>query len=78
MGKRVKLIEYLKEHGISRLAIARKLGISLHALSNKLNGESEFKVREVLELEEFLRLDTDETRLLFFDTEVELNSTREA
>lgn len=66
----------IKDSGIKKRAIAQKLKISEHGLSNKINSISEFKVSEVLLLEEILNLSVPQTRLIFFNRNVDLNSTR--
>ena len=68
----------IEHKGTKRLAIAKRLGISLHALANKINGLSEFKVSEVLVMEDILGLDTAQSRAIFFNPCVEPNSTSEA
>ena len=65
----------IQNSGIKRQSIASQLGISLHALSNKVNNITEFKVSEVLKLEEILHLEEDSSRAIFFAKEVENNST---
>lgn len=75
MVDRERLKKTIEESGLKKIAIAQKLGISLHALVNKVNGKSEFKVTEVLMLESILGLRNEETRAIFFNPCVELNST---
>ena len=70
------LEEVIKDSGIKKRAIAQKLKISEHGLSNKINNISEFKVSEVLLLEEILNLSVPQTRLIFFSRGVDFNSTR--
>lgn len=70
-----KLEDVIRDSGIKRKTLARKLGISDHALSNKINNTSEFKVSEVLIMEEALHLSLEETRDIFFKRNVDFNST---
>lgn len=72
-----KLKAVITERGVKRTAIAKKLNISLHALANKINNLSEFKVSEMLVMEDMLRLSTEDSRAIFFQPQVELNSTKE-
>lgn len=78
MVNREKLKAAIAASGVKRVAIAKRLGISLHALANKINGLSEFKLSEMLAIEDMLRLSTDETRAIFFEPCVESDSTAEA
>ena len=77
MVDRERLKKTIEESGLKKMVLAQKLGISLHALANKVNGKSEFKVTEVLMLESSLGLNNEETRAIFFNPCVELNSTSE-
>ena len=70
-----KLNKAIERSGLKKKAIAFNLGISDHALNNKINNITAFKVSEVLALEDILRLNENETRAIFFNRDVENNST---
>lgn len=75
MVDKKKLNEAINRSGLKRKAIAQRLGISDHALSNKINSQSSFKISEVLTLEDVLNLTENDTRAIFFNREVDFNST---
>lgn len=77
MVDKQKLNQAVDKSGLKRKAIAQRLGLSDHALFNKINGISSFKVSEVLILEEVLNLSENETRSIFFNRDVENKSTFE-
>ena len=70
-----KLKTAITDSGMKRTAIAQRLGISLHAFTNKVNNKSEFKVPEVLKLETILSLNEAKTREIFFAPCGDFNST---
>lgn len=76
MVDKMRLEDAIRDSGIKRKSLAQKLGISDHALSNKMNNISEFKVSEVLTLEHILNLSEDQTRCIFFRRDVDFNSTQ--
>ena len=54
------LKEYLDTHGISKVWLAKSLGISLQTLYTKLNGKGKFSIKQALKVKELLRLTDDE------------------
>ena len=77
MVDKQKLNQAINDSGLKRKAIAQRLGLSDHALCNKINGISSFKVSEVLILEDMLHFTEDQTRSIFFNRQVENKSTFE-
>ena len=69
------LNEAIMRSGIKRKTLASKMGISDHALYNKINNKTGFKISEVLVLEDELRLTESETRRIFFGQNVDFKST---
>ena len=57
--------------------LAEKVGISRQSLSQKLNGEREFAQGEILAIKNNLRLSDDEFMQIFFNPDVDENSTKE-
>lgn len=45
------------EAGLTQKSVAEKIGISEHALGNKLNGKRDFKLGEILAIAELLRIE---------------------
>ena len=75
MVDKQRLEKAIEASGIKGKHLASKLGISYHTFSNKMNNLTEFKVSEVLVIEDELRLSEEETRRIFFTRNVEPNST---
>lgn len=71
MTDSITLEYFLKKSGITKLMYAAKLGISLQALYNKLNNDSEFKQSEITTTCEILRLSNRERDKIFFNTDVD-------
>ena len=71
------LNEIIKESGVSKIFVARRLGITDTALRLKINGEREFKQSEIAKLQELFRLTNEQTASIFFAKEVALQSTEE-
>lgn len=65
-----KLQEYIEETGIKKEHIALMMGISPNALRMKLNGQSDFKVREADRLSHLLGLTREERDECFFAPEM--------
>lgn len=57
--------------GLKRVYIARMLGISHQALSNKVNNVSPFRAAEVYVLKDLMRLSDDDADSIFFTDRVE-------
>lgn len=71
------LNEIIKESGVSKVFVARRLGITDTALRLKINGEREFKQSEIAKLQELFRLTNEQTASIFFAKEVVPQSTKE-
>lgn len=56
---------------VSKKELAKKLGISLQALYNKINNEAEFKASEIANITEILKLSKLEREQIFFANIVE-------
>jgi DNA-binding phage protein len=56
----------IKESGMTMIAIAEKSGILRETLYNRLNGEGEFKVSEIVALTSVLGLTKKERDEIFF------------
>lgn len=73
----VKLLEKkIEDSGMTMVAIAEKSGILRETLYNKLRGTSEFKASEITGLTKTLGLTSKERDAIFFDSNSELNSTK--
>lgn len=75
VGNRLKII--IKIIGIRRQDLAQKLGMSYSNLTRKLNGQSEFSIKEVLELQKVIGLDADLCSDIFFNTEYTIDDIKE-
>lgn len=74
MTNTVELEVAIKRAGLTKRAIAKKLGISEMGFYKKVNNITEFKASEIYKLTKILKLkDKDD---IFFTQQVELNSTR--
>ena len=71
------LNEIIKESGVSKIFVARRLGITDTALRLKINGEREFKQSEIAKLQELFRLTNEPTASIFFAPEGVPESTTE-
>lgn len=61
-----KLANLIKSSGITITSLAKKLQITRGSLYNKLNGETEFTVTEIIRLGEIFRLTNEEKIDVFF------------
>lgn len=59
------LRQKMNQSGYKTNYIANKLGITMQALLNKLNGKSEFKISEIQLLKETLSLTNEEINDIF-------------
>ena len=50
------LLQEIRESGLKLSYIAEKTGMSMMSLNRKINGETEFKVSEIIKISEILRL----------------------
>lgn len=66
MTDAIKLDYFLKKAKVTKKAYAKKLGISLQCLYNKLNNTSEFKQAEITTTCDFLNLSHKERDEIFF------------
>ena len=71
------LRQVIQDRGIKITSLAEKVGISRQSLSQNLNGEREFAQGEILAIKNNLRLSDDEFMQIFFNPDVEENSTKE-
>lgn len=62
----LKLNEAIDNSGISITAIAEKMGVSRGSLYNKISGNTEFSVSEIVGFCNALRLTADERDAIFF------------
>ena len=75
VGNRLKII--IKIIGIRRQDLAKKLGMSYSNLTRKLNGQAEFSIKEVLELQKIIGLDADLCSNIFFNTQYTIDDIKE-
>ena len=66
MTDRDALNAIIKESGVSKVFVARRLGITDTALRLKINGEREFKQSEIAKFQELFRLTNEQTASIFF------------
>lgn len=66
MAKKNLIEAKLKEVNVSREELAKSLGISYSTLDNKINGRTEFTVREAEILHKMLSLTSDDIMNIFF------------
>ena len=62
-----RLNEIIKKSGMKKKALAERVGILPSTLSNRLNGQSDFKVSEAAKLADVLGLTPAEKMRIFFD-----------
>lgn len=60
------LDETIKNTGITKTAIADKMGITRESLYNKLDGKTEFTVSEICSITNALNLSKDDRDAIFF------------
>lgn len=63
MDVRQRLIDYIRDNGIQRAFVAKKLGVSKSYLSNWLNGNKEGSARLIASAESYLEERDGGTRL---------------
>ncbi len=56
----------IEESGLKQIFIAEQLGIDRASLYNKLNGKSEFTMKEIVNLSRVLHIDDKEKLHIFF------------
>lgn len=61
-----KLIGRIKELGLTQYDLAKKINVNKSTLSNKLNGKSEFTVKEIDDICRELNISNAEIGLYFF------------
>ena len=61
----------LKRAGVTRLEVAKQLGISVTAFFNKLHNKTEFKASEIAILKKVLNISEEERDKIFFDCTVD-------
>ena len=70
IGNRLKIL--LKNMGIKRSYLAKKLNISYNTLTNKLNGKSEFSAIQMTMIKDLLNLDEKLSVNIFFNPDFEI------
>lgn len=60
------LKEKIIDSGISKTAIAKKIGISRETLYNRLKGKGEFSASEIVSLTEIFHMEKEERDEIFF------------
>ena len=61
-----KILGRAKEKGFSQSSLAKELGISANALTNKVKGKSDFKSDEIEKLSFLLNIGMQDIGLYFF------------
>ena len=56
----------VSESGITKTALARKVGVSRESFYKKANGKTEFTATEIMKLADALRLTLEEKEEIFF------------
>lgn len=69
-----KLNAFIKDSGLKRETIAKRLGISMTTLKAKVDGKIDFKSEEILILKEILNLSLSDIGDLFFNLGGDLES----
>jgi len=69
------LNEIIEKSGLKYKSIASHLGVSYYTLHNKIYNKSEFKLSEIRKLCEFLKIDEEMQKQVFFIIFVDLKST---
>lgn len=60
------LKEKIKNSGVKVTFLAKQLGITYMAFTNRMNGKVEFRMNEVRKIVEILHLTPEETQTIFF------------
>ena len=63
-----ELEKLIKDSGLSKSYITRKLGITYQAFQNKLHGKSPFKMTEVFVIKNLLNITLDDVYRIFIPT----------
>lgn len=71
------LLGVIKSNGDRQEDLAFAIGISLAALSSKINGKYDFKSSEISDIKARYGLTSDQLTAIFFDDEVSQNLTAE-
>ena len=59
------LKSYFVKNGLTQDEVAKKIGISYQSLSDKINNKTQFKVDEVSDLCNVLRIDNEKDEIFF-------------
>lgn len=70
MTNTMLLNQCIEKKGVKKSFIAEQIGISPMSLRNKISGLTEFKISEVLRMQEILGLNDEETRDIFLSQNV--------
>lgn len=73
----LKLKSLLVEKGLNNEEVSKRLHISTQSFSMKINNKREFKTSEVLKLSLLLNLSSKDIMYIFFNNNVEFNSTKD-
>ena len=71
MTNTILLNTWIDKSGFKKTYIAQRLGLSFQGFLNKLNGKSEFTVREVIILCRLLKIPFDDREVIFFTLDVD-------
>lgn len=63
IGEKIAII--IDNSGVSRVNVARRLGITSKSLYNKLEGKTDFKAEEIITVAEMFRLTREEVGDIF-------------
>ncbi len=66
MTNKIELEYAIKKAGLTKGEFAKKLGISLQTLYNKINNNVEFKASEIIQASKILKLDSKTRNQIFF------------
>lgn len=69
-----RLKKAIEESGLPISFIAKKLSITREGLYKKINGDTEFKASEIVNISGILQLSTKERDAIFFAPKCEFNS----
>ena len=71
----VLLQKYIEKSGLKKGYIAEHMGLSKQGFHNKINGKTDFSVKEILTLCNLLNISITEREEIFFTIDVDEKST---
>lgn len=81
-GDKMKGMELLRKKidqaGFKLTYVAERLNLTYQGFKKKLDGDTEFKASEIAVLKDLLKLSDAEVQAIFFDDDVDGQSTRKA